>query len=83
LRAIEASRGQKGLILISFGTVISMKDIPKTTFEYFLQVFEKYHDYEFLWKFDSEEELLLKLLQKFDNVHVKKWLNIFEILGKK
>lgn len=60
-----------------------MNDMPDPTFYRFVDVFKKFPQYEFIWKFDRNMSNERKniLTKKVKNIHSKDWIKQVALLG--
>lgn len=68
---------KKGTVLFSLGSSIHSKNLPIEKQELFIKIFSEFEDYNFLWKFESNE--IAKNLPK--NVLIRPWLPQSDILA--
>uniref|UniRef100_A0A336LZ62 CSON008880 protein n=1 Tax=Culicoides sonorensis TaxID=179676 RepID=A0A336LZ62_CULSO len=70
--------GKKGTILFSLGTNIRSDFMDQKNRQMFIDTFEKFPQYNFIWKFESDIGLKLP-----SNVKISPWLNQNDILADK
>nr|CAD2153221.1 unnamed protein product [Meloidogyne enterolobii] len=56
LAKISTEEKFKGIIVVSFGTLISTKNMSVDLFQKYLNVFGSFKNYSFIWKFDFDNE---------------------------
>ena len=68
-------KSKNGVVFMSFGSVVQPSLMPKEYKDIFLNVFRKFPQYDFIWKWDDEVPEAPK------NVLISSWLPQQEILG--
>ena len=68
-------KSKKGVVLLSFGSLIKSEDMSDETKEIFHNMFLKFSEYDFIWKFDGDKTNIPK------NVLVSNWLPQQDILA--
>jgi hypothetical protein len=86
------SKSKKGLIVVSFGTLIKVGTMDKEIFECFLAAFKNLREYKILWKVDKVKKFGVKLddatkhrldqMKATGNIHPVDWFNQMDLLGK-
>lgn len=61
------------IVVFSFGSLFSTKDIKRQTKIEILRAFEQFPNTAFIWKFDSSDTDF-DLLEDYPNVHPLNWL---------
>uniref|UniRef100_A0AC34FL16 Glucuronosyltransferase n=1 Tax=Panagrolaimus sp. ES5 TaxID=591445 RepID=A0AC34FL16_9BILA len=65
------SKAKKGVVIFSFGSLHKA----------FIDAFERFSDYEFIWKINSETEELAKSLITSSNIHLVSWIDQISLLN--
>ena len=68
-------KSKNGVVFMSFGSVIQPYLMPKEVKELFLNVFRRFPQYDFIWKWDDQ------VPEAPNNVLISSWLPQQEILG--
>jgi UDP:flavonoid glycosyltransferase YjiC (YdhE family) len=75
------SKAKKGVVIFSFGSLVNTKRLSESKHKAFIDAFEKFSDYEFIWKINSETEELAKNLIKSSNIHLVSWMDQISLLS--
>lgn len=75
------NKGQRGVILFSFGSLLRIEQVPLERQYQILEAFKQFKEYLFLWKHDKPEMLSSKLVNA-TNVKLVDWLPQNDILSK-
>lgn len=68
---------KKGAVLVSFGSTLRDINLSAERIRLFVEIFRDFSDYNFLWKFESNQTLG-KLTK---NVYIRPWLPQSDILA--
>lgn len=72
---LNASR--KGAVLFSLGSTLRANDLPTEKIQLFINVFQEFSDYNFLWKFENNRTI--DNLPK--NICIRPWVSQSDVLG--
>ncbi|KAI6198648.1 Glucuronosyltransferase [Aphelenchoides besseyi] len=77
------NRAAKGVILVSFGSIVDTTHMKPRIRDAFLDAFARFPDYEFIWKVSdvNENNLSHLALTRYPNVHPVNWMNQQSILA--
>ncbi|KAI6180215.1 UDP-glucuronosyltransferase [Aphelenchoides besseyi] len=77
-------RASKGVILVSFGSIVNTTHMKTAIRDAFLDAFAQFPDYEFIWKVtDVNGNNLSRLAStRYPNVHLVNWMNQPSILSR-
>ena len=75
-----ADSAQHGIILFSMGTVSNTTQMPEDMKQIFIDAFEHFPDYQFIWKVTKLEDVKLKPESK--NIHLTTWVPQRSLLSK-
>uniref|UniRef100_A0A914EFN7 glucuronosyltransferase n=1 Tax=Acrobeloides nanus TaxID=290746 RepID=A0A914EFN7_9BILA len=74
-------KGQKGVIMLSLGTIAPTTFIKQSLKEEIFEAFSEFSDYHFIMKIDKNDEISRGLAAKFENIDVSDWLPQKDILA--
>ncbi|VDM28014.1 unnamed protein product [Toxocara canis] len=74
-------KGNEGVILMSFGTVVPSSSLPSNVRKDFFKVFAEFSDYHFLVRISSDDEESRQLAKYIRNVDLLEWMPQMDILG--
>ncbi|KAI6200685.1 putative UDP-glucuronosyltransferase ugt-48 [Aphelenchoides besseyi] len=66
---------KKGVVLVSFGSLIDSADIKIPFLRTFLETFTEFPEYTFIWKFSSANSTVNDLLANYPNVKTVEWID--------
>ncbi|KAE9551644.1 hypothetical protein FO519_005142 [Halicephalobus sp. NKZ332] len=69
---------KRGVIYLSFGTVVLSKDMPLHLKKIFLEAFSEFPDISFIWKYENQSD---NIAQGYDNVFTFPFLPQNDLLG--
>ncbi|VDM42142.1 unnamed protein product, partial [Toxocara canis] len=75
------TRGDKGVVLVSFGTVVPTSTLPNSTRDDIFRVFAYFKDYHFIMKVDENDRASHELAANIGNVNVMKWIPQADLLA--
>jgi UDP:flavonoid glycosyltransferase YjiC (YdhE family) len=86
LAAIEQAKQGKGLIIVSFGTVVETDKTPDQIFNILFNAFKQFSDYVFLWRFEDTTGKQQAAIDQHNNdnqkhIYTSKWLKQTALLG--
>ncbi|KAI6187428.1 Glucuronosyltransferase [Aphelenchoides besseyi] len=72
---------KKGVVLVSFGSLIDSADIKIPFLRTFLETFTEFPEYTFIWKFSSANSTVNDLLANYPNVKTVEWIDQQSVLA--
>ncbi|KAF7639096.1 hypothetical protein Mgra_00001328 [Meloidogyne graminicola] len=69
----EMSKGKKGIIFFSMGTIMQTKDMDENFRRNVLKAFSQLPDYHFIMKISKDDTLTLNITKSVKNVFVTEW----------
>lgn len=69
------------IVLVSFGTSLKATSIPAAKLRSFIQAFNRFPNYTFLWNLDMSIEHSIDIMEMPENVRIHRWLPMKDLMS--